>query len=239
MKIFKILIVLNFLIILLGCDKKEENTYLKGNIVGFINLVDENGVEVEDKSGVNVSINGLSNSATTNRNGRYELSNVPAGTYNLIYTKAGYGNYNRHSYQFIGGNIPALLDEITLYEQPNIEVQNLDISFNDDIINITCRITETSQYVAQVFINDSSNVSNINYDYASAFIINNVWVGFITSFSQEISLSGTPYSVGDKIYLVVYFINPYEEGGYYDYKNHKYIHSSYKRASSVIDYTIE
>ncbi|MEA1899020.1 MAG: carboxypeptidase-like regulatory domain-containing protein [Bacteroidota bacterium] len=237
MKIFKIIIISNILLFLIGCDKNDENIFLKGNIVGFVNLVDETGNEVEDKSGANVSIEGLTSSANTNENGRFELSNVPAGTYNIIYNKTGYGSYKRFSFQFIGGNIPAMLYETTLYEQPKIEIQSLDISFNDNVINISGKITETSQYTVQAFFNDSSNVSNLNYDYASyrySFCCIPT-----TQFSQSIYLSETPYSLGDKVYLVIYFINPNEKYGYYDYEKEKYVYTSYKKASSVINFILE
>jgi len=237
MKIFKIIIISNILLFLLGCDKKKENIFLEGNIVGFVNLVDETGNEVEDKSGVNISIEGLTSSAKTNEDGRFELSNVPAGTYNIIYNKTGYGSYKRFSFQFFGGNIPAMLYETTLYEQPKIEIKSLDISFNDNVVNISGKITETSQYTVQAFVNDSCNVSNLNYDYASyrySFCCIPT-----TQFSQSIYLSETPYSFGDKVYLVIYFINPNEEYGYYDYEKEKYVYTSYKKASSVINLILE
>jgi len=237
MKFFKIIIILNILLFLLGCDKNEGNIILEGNIVGFVNLVDEAGNEVEDKSGVNVTIEGLTSSANTNEDGRFELSNVPAGTYNIIYNKTGYGSYKRFSFQFIGGDIPAMTYETTLYEQPKIEIQSLDISFNDNIISITGKISETSKYTVQAFINDSSNVSNLNYDYASykySFCCIPT-----TQFSQSIYLSETPYHRGDEVYLVIYFINSNEEYGYYDYEKEKYVYSSYKKASSVINLVLE
>lgn len=237
MKIFRIIIISNILIFLLGCDKNDENIFLKGNIVGFVNLVNETGNEVEDKSGVNISIEGLTSSANTNEDGRFELSNVPAGTYNIIYNKTGYGSYKRFSFQFIGGNVPAMLYETTLYEQPKIDIQSLDISFDDNIINITGEITATNYFTVQTFINDSANVSNENYDYASARYNYSGWE--YTQFSQSIYLSETPYFLGDKVYLVIYFINPNEEYGYYDYEKERYVYTSYKKASSVINLILE
>jgi len=237
MKILKFLIISNIFIFLFGCDKSEENIFLKGNIVGFVNLVDETGTEVEDKSGVNVTMEGLTSLANTNEDGRFEFKNVPAGTYNLIYNKTDYGVYKRFSYQFIGGNLPALVNETTLYEQPNIEIQSLDFSFNDNIISISGKISETSHITFQTFINDSSNVSNLKYDFATGKHSYSGW-GF-TEFSQSIYLSETPYSAGDKVYLVIYFMNPNEEWGYYDYENGKYVYTSYKKATSVINLILE
>jgi len=237
MKFFKILIISNILILLLGCDKSEENIFLKGNIIGFVYLVDETGYEVENKSGVNISIEGLTSSAITNEDGRFELSDVPAGTYNIIFNKSGYGTYKRFSFQFIGGNVPAFLYETTLYEKPTIEVQSLDISFTDNVINIIGEITETNQFTFQTFFNDSSNVSNVNYDYATGKYSYSGWA--YTQFSQSIYLNQTPYSIGDEVYMVIYFINPYEEFGYYDYEYQTRVYTSYKKASSVISLNLQ
>jgi len=237
MNFFRIIIISNILIFLLGCDKNEENTLLEGNIVGFVNLIDETGNEVEDKSNVNVTIEGLSSSVNTNEDGRFELSNVPAGTYNIIYNKTGYGSFKRFGFQFIGGNIPALLYETSLYEQPKIDIQSLDISFNDNIITIKGEITEQKYFAVKTFINDSSNVSYENYDYAS--VVYNNGNSEFTKFVHNIFLSKTPYSQGDMVYLVIYFINPNEEYSYYDYEKEEYVYSSYKKSSSVISLVLE
>lgn len=236
MKILKLLIIANILVFLLGCDKYENNIFYMGNIVGFVNLKDETGNEVDDKSGVIVSIEGLNISANTNEDGRFEFSNVPAGTYNINYNKIGYGSYKRFGFQFIGGNIPALLYETTLYEQPKTEIKSLDVSFNDNVITISGEITETNYFTVQTFFNDSSNVSNENYDYASA---RSGYSGLsCTQFSQRIYLSETPYYPGNKVFLIIYFINS-NEVGYYDYEKEKFFYTSYKKASSVISLILE
>lgn len=215
---------------LFGCDKNDDNIFLQGNIVGFVNLVDEAGNALEDKSGVNVIIDGLSVSDNTNENGRFELIDVPAGTYNLLYNKTAYGTYKRFSYQFIGGNIPAFMYETTMCEQPNVEIESIDVSFNNNTISVSGKVPEASNFAPQAFINDSSNVSNINYDYAT----NKYGSGSYehTEFVQDIHISQTPYSPGDKIYLVIYFINPMDKG-YYDYEKDEYVYSSCKKASDV------
>lgn len=229
MKVFITIVISSILIILPGCDKNKENKYFQGNIVGFVKLTNEIGNEIDDKSGVNVSIDGLANTMTNN-NGRFEFKNVPAGTYKLIYDKPGYGSHKRFSYQFIGGNVPALLDETTLYELPNIEIQSLDISFKDDRINISGIISDTRAYRFHVFFNNSSDVSNLNYDYS---FFTSRSSGTITQFSNSIDVFDTPYTKGDKIYLVIYFYN-YHDTGYFDFETEKHIYPSHKKASDVV-----
>jgi hypothetical protein len=235
MKTLKTLILSGILIFFIGCDKNKDNTFLTGNIVGFVKLIDEVGNEVEDKSGVTVSFEELPHSATSNEIGRFELTNVPAGTYNLIFNKPGYSSNKIFSYQFIGGNIPANPRTRTLYELPRIEIKSLDISFNNNTIDISGSITETSKYLFRTYINDSSNVSELNYDYKSNK--QSYCCSPATSISQRINLEDTPYSLGDKVYLVIFFYNP-EQYGYYDYEEQRYV-SSGKKAYGIIDLVLE
>jgi hypothetical protein len=232
MKILKILIVFNILVLFSGCDKNEDSSFLKGNIVGFVKLIDEMGNEVLDKSGINVAIDGLSISANTNVNGRFEFTDVPAGSYKIIYNKTGYGIYKKFSYQFIGGTVPALMNEITLYEQPKIEIQNLDISYKNNTISILAKISETNQYSFQIFFSDSSNVSYQNNIYSSARY--NFCCAPVTQFSESIYLSYIPNLNRPITYMVIYFVNRYESSSYYDYEKEVYCYTGYKQASEII-----
>ncbi|HYX09972.1 MAG TPA: carboxypeptidase-like regulatory domain-containing protein [Bacteroidales bacterium] len=236
MKVIKLILLTNILIFLSGCNK-EENTFLKGNIVGFVRLVDQHGNEVIDKSGVNITIEGLDNSVTSEANGRFELSGVPAGTYNLTFEKTGYGTHKKFSYQFIGGNMPAVLPETELYELPDIEILSLEVTNNKNSITVSVTIPATIEFSVQSFINDSSTVSNLNYDFASN-IHGNCCIP-VTQFNQNITLDETAYNPGKKVYMAVYFINPKEDYGYYDPESEETVITSYKKASSVIELILE
>jgi hypothetical protein len=231
MNVCKTIVICSILIFSTACDKNEENNYFKGDIVGYVNLIDEFGNEIEDKSGVNVSIDGLENTLT-NDNGRFEFTDVPAGTYKLIYNKTGYGSYKRFSYQFIGGNVPAMVNETALYEIPDIEVKSLDVIFEDNRIKISVTITETNAYRFHIFFHDNSDVTNQNfgYFYASGF------TG--TEFFRSLNLLDTPYSPGDKIYFVIYFYN-YHDSGYFDFESEKPVYPSHKKASDIISLNLE
>jgi hypothetical protein len=235
MKFIKILLLLNIIAFFLGCDKNQDAKELSGNIVGFVRLIDENGNIVQDKSGVNVSIEGLNMSANSNVDGWFELADIPAGSYNIIYSKTGYGTYKRFGYQFIGGDVPALLNETTLFEPFNIEIQNIDISFIGNAIEIKVELAEPSSFGCRTFFSDSSNVSNLNYEYISGTYI---YIGGFTQFSQNIYLDETPYHLGDKVYLAIYFFNP-GDCGYYDYEKGKDIYTSYKKVTNTISLILE
>ncbi len=237
MKIFRFIIISNILLYILGCTQNEETLPLEGSIVGFVSLIDENGNEVNDKSNVTVTIDDLDLSATTDENGRYELKDVPSGTYNISFSKTNYGTIKRYSFQLVGGNVPTLFYSTSLYEQPDIELNNLDISYNGTNISVAGDITEVNQYRAQIFISTSPDVSYSNYEYTPGTY------GFCCVPTYQlwftIYLNNSPYKQGDTIYLVIYFINYNEDFGYYDYETDEYIYSSYKKVSNAIKFTIE
>ncbi len=229
MKILKIIIIANLLISFFACDKDKENGLPTGNIVGFINLVDEEGNYLVDESDVVVSIEDENISATSTVKGRFELVDVPAGTYDVSYSKTGYGTCSQSSFQFIGGHIPAMLSETTLYELPSNEIKSLDISYEDDNdLVITAEISETNQCTIVTYLGDSKDVSNTNYKYYSKDKYYTSW-GTLTKIDQSIYLNEASYSKGDKIYLVIYFLNPYE----------RYSYTSSKKATNAISLTLE
>ncbi len=237
MKLFKLLLIINILSLLLGCKKDEENQFLVGDIVGFVGLYDEEGIEVEDKSGVEVSISGLSITATTDENGRYELKDVPAGTYILNYSKDDYGVYKIFAYQFVGGNVPSLVYERSMYKQSSLNVKSLDISLEDETIYVTYETDETTYTACRFFLNDSSNVSNLNFDYCTDRM--SLKTISKTHFTWPIFLDRIPYSLGDEIYLVVYFYNINDGSGYYNLKQDMIFYSSAKKASDVVSFILE
>lgn len=230
-------ITLLFIIITLSCEKKNDSEYFRGNLVGFVKLVDEFGAESQDKSGVEVQILNHSYHATTNNYGRFEMSNLKAGTYNISFNKPQYGTHKLFNYQFVGGNVPAVINEITLYKFPEIEVRQMDIEFVNNKINISGTFAEErNEYEISIFLNDSANVSNLHHDY------NWSTTGFccisVSGFSRSIELDRTHYREGDVIYMVVYLLNP-NDNGYWDSEKKQTVFSSYKKATEVIELTLE
>lgn len=230
MRTYKISVTMTIFLLLLGCGKKE-NVTLKGNIVGFAGLVDENGVQIRDKEGVTVKIENTSNTVNTDQNGRFEFSNISAGTYNLTYSKEGFGIYKRLSYQFVGGNEPGVLDKITLYQVPSVEIQNVNVSYADSVLDITGTLSEIGQCNIVYYLNDSADVSNEHYDYS----YKSKYCCLPThDISDYINLPLDPLYYAHSVYMIIYLANYYDNNGYFDYVNQKYILSSAKKASDVI-----
>ncbi len=63
----------------------------RANIIGQVLLYDEEGNSMQDNSGVNISIDNSTISTTTKADGRWQLDSIPFGTYDISYSKEGFG----------------------------------------------------------------------------------------------------------------------------------------------------
>ncbi len=63
----------------------------RANISGLIQLYDEDGNNLTDNSGVLISIDHSTVSTKTAANGKWTLDSIPYGTYDISYSKEGYG----------------------------------------------------------------------------------------------------------------------------------------------------
>ena len=90
---------------LMGCkgDPGPAGPTLSGNISGSFILYDDNGSTPQDRSGVQISIEGHPFSTLTATNGSWQLEEVPAGIYTLVYSKTGYFTWKSFNFQFVGG----------------------------------------------------------------------------------------------------------------------------------------
>ncbi len=81
---------------------------LSGNIVGFVNPVDEDGNPVS-KSGVAVTVLNTNPQLvqTTDANGRYEFANLSSGTYNFSFSRPDIGLYKTYGFAHVGGDQPS------------------------------------------------------------------------------------------------------------------------------------
>jgi len=108
-----------------GCSDSSTNSgSIPGDIIGTINQVDDTLYHaMPDKSGVQVSLVGTPYSDVSDLSGRWHLTNVPAGTYTIRFTKEGYVSKTRQNLVF-GGNgtffYEADFNSPAMYPLPNL-----------------------------------------------------------------------------------------------------------------------
>jgi hypothetical protein len=90
------------LILTLACNKNSNQHSMivpdviqaenrRGNIIGSVRLFDQNDNPLTNGSGLTVTIAQTNVSTVTNELGKWKLDSIPFGTYDLIFTKSGYG----------------------------------------------------------------------------------------------------------------------------------------------------
>jgi hypothetical protein len=173
-------------VLLLGCGKNSDHHAIivpdliqgnntRGNIVGQILLYDEDGKAIADKSGVVVSIDNSTVSTQTGIDGKFQLDSIPAGTYDISYSKEGFGTgkilglYHaaaNHATTLIK-NSESMAVNSTLAIN-NIVIQPFDPSLQQfgvsglHIVPVFENHSGTEKWV-HLFFSDNNNVSAANY----------------------------------------------------------------------------
>jgi hypothetical protein len=129
MRTVKLFLVIITLTSIIGACKKEPKRVSSsgsgitpGVIKGVIKLYDECNTPIKSMEGVEVSLVGTSNSVVTLADGKYQLT-APTGTYNIKYSKKGFGHYIGQV--LVTGNGTFSPDPVSLYQLSSGAVNTL------------------------------------------------------------------------------------------------------------------
>ena len=124
-------------VVFFSCAKDELLPDLKGSLVGYVYTFDEYANQLDDHSNVKITALGLDHFSTrTNKNGRFEFKDLPAGTYELTIEKEGFGTMKQFGIQHLGGQPTTLglrLDGSTnseaffIYQMVTTEIISLSV----------------------------------------------------------------------------------------------------------------
>jgi len=181
-----------------------------GKITGELRLTDELGVEFSNHINMNVTAEGQSVGIST-ASGNYEITNLPTGTYNLTYSKSGFGTYKRFNIQVIAGADETVLNGIDyLGQKSTTQITNLSVNFNtvDSTYGIGCDIFPTpvagSPRAFRLFFGKSGTVGPTDYQYTPS----NTWLastgsGQITGYPRS-EFYSNGFSAGETVFLIAY-----------------------------------
>lgn len=126
-----------FLLSLYSCKKDEVYTpHLKGSIIGSAFLYDEFGVMLNDNSGIKVTAEGYGRyTGSTDYYGRFELKDIPTGTYIVSAEKEGFGKIKKYSVKHLGGSPTCLNSSVnygresfSLIVKSTLKIQEVNIT---------------------------------------------------------------------------------------------------------------
>lgn len=171
MKILRLTITVFFLFILSGCEEND-TTLLSGDIIGNVELVNENNYPLQDMSGVHVSLidDTTTNHSYTDQTGRFIFQNIQYGNYQIDLEKTGFLKSDvDYSLHHLGGYSPTLV-KYWLYEIPKFELVIDSLEFDGKYYRSTFYFEMKGSaglprygYFIRCFCSDNPDISKDNY----------------------------------------------------------------------------
>lgn len=113
-----------------------------GDIWGYVTLADQDGIQLNDHSGMQVSLEGTTHSTTSDVNGKWVLTDVPAGVYNVMFQKQGF-SWRKEQLQYVGNGAYYMADR-RFAQLPSFQVVDFTaVVKSSSEIAITVQMSET------------------------------------------------------------------------------------------------
>ena len=209
MKLYYLILILLLSLGLTSCSNSEDSIIeplTSANIIGSVNLYDE-GTSQIDNSGMTITLEGTSISTTTNMQGNFTLTNVPFGTYTIIYEKAGFGIFKKFNIEHTNTGTSTIITATpSLGQLSTTEITNLTVTSNTN--NITVSVTTNpagnsgNRRYIRYFLSENANVSNLNYNFYSQGLISQISPYEITLSQEDLLDAG--YLSGQTVHIKVY-----------------------------------
>jgi hypothetical protein len=201
--------------ILFACKKDKDNNGPSGRIFGNIQTFDDKLNSISDANGYQVVFEkeggGSSTTAVADATGRYAVDDLPYGTYNLTFSKSGYGTYKM--FGIVHQESPSLSTQIPnqslgkfstttvtgLVVASNIIDGGPGVRFNYDISPAP---STSSRAFVRYFLSTNSSVSPTNYQKVS-LLLSYSNTSNVTGFSKD-SLTAMGFTAGQTVFARMY-----------------------------------
>lgn len=202
-------VILVLLALATSCTKEIDYNLMTGNLNG---VVYSNGGYSEIPVQVMLEGHKYSKTTTSDFYGKYSFTGISTGTYNLKFTKEGFGTYYLNGFPFIGGDsITETVPSVELAHLPDASVSELTLSMTIETIQTEyytliqkkinwTAIIKGSAPNLMAYLSSEPNVSYKNYKQHY----------FAQQGFNVINLSDfdtIQYKKNTKIYVIIY---PYE-----------------------------
>jgi len=252
------LIITCFLVIILfccGCKDSTTSPGIDGTMIGYV--VAHDTVGPSNNSGVKISLEGTNYSTLSDSSGRWEMTNIPPGTYTIAFTKDNYATEKTIAYKFAGNGTDFLYTQ-NIYAILWMKTTLVIRPFDNDVATFSSRIFRNDPLeslpgtVMLLFGKDSllSPLNSNSYFYRIDNLYQSVppdsTTGYSFSFSVKYELLTAGFKHGDKIFceafpsnLKVYLQDPvtsYQVLGpsYIDINTYKRIYTGFGNNHSEV-----
>ena len=241
-KVKQVILLLSFISAFISCTKDSAGN-LKGDMIGYTYLYDDNRLRVVDNSGITVSIEGTSISTTTRKDGRWIISNLGIGTYSFIQSKPNYGTLKILGKQFIGGG-QTYFGASSLYPIPKNNVYgvldtttytlNSDLSGTIVVFGSFSSEVPVSRAYFRLFAGPNSDVSSDPSKNICTIVgsvpgdYNQFLLYLDTKFLNNFGINS-----GDSVYIIVY-PDSYNSSAFIDLNTGRYFYPNLNPVASQI-----
>ena len=201
------------LLLATGCQKDTISPtvpVVSGPITGYAQADDENGAPL-DRSGIAVTVDNSSPklTATTDATGKFAFDNVPAGTYNLTFTRSGLGTFRRLSVAHLGGPDPTFLPNVSLSQVSGTVVSALASATPTANGNLLLQTTATNptpanQLRVAVFVASAAGVTAATGTLLGVYAVTTTVTGAQVISVRTADLRSAGIASGATVYAVAY-----------------------------------
>src|SRR6218665_2637722 len=115
------LVMIYCLLLLAGCKEEIIHEMVpKGTLVGYT----QDTYSYTPLANALITLEGTDPLITVNSDdkGKFTVTDLIMGTYNIVFSKPGYGTYKILGYAFTGGNVNNTLSPILMYKLPEFRI---------------------------------------------------------------------------------------------------------------------
>lgn len=171
--------LLLFISFIISCSEDLVYPNQKGDIYGYIQLIDKEGNPFTDYSNVTVSLRGSINATTkSEKSGRFVFKETRAGSYDLEFEKEGFENFKILGVSHLGG-ASTIINDVTnsfiIGQKADFKILQYEIEINKDdplleFISVKFTLDKSIEYTLNktfpsilVYVGENNRVSSTNY----------------------------------------------------------------------------
>lgn len=204
------LFALCIFLIITGCKKDDDpvKPVITGTINGSVNLYNYYGTRNSNAAGVIVTAVEANLSDTTDANGKWEIKNIPAGTYTISFFRWGYGAWKVYGYKY-DADVTKSLDTVSLSQTPSYSIYNLNKMVTPaspdevDLIGMFNGTKPNGPNYIRLFIGSNSDVSSLPSKYAFSIRTTSTTENYAAVIKSNVFINNGFVS-GTKAYIAAY-----------------------------------
>lgn len=186
-----------------SCKQEDIYTLPSGELQGRLLYYTNNNMGIP---GVKIEVEGSSPNLYTYSDayGKYDIKNLPGGTYNLIFSKDSFPTFKIIGFIMLGGNVPFVLypleaSKLSYNQLSSMTVDSSQMNFYP-YYRVLSKCNTTSYSLFRYYVSDKPDVSWNNYLLTGLFSSNSAGSYFYIESDREL----TQLAAKTKMYIIAY-----------------------------------